>query len=163
MPAWIIIAAGAQLLSLGTKAATSHASVKGTLIAIEHRIGEANLNCDYRYFAQVEADEFIFTGNDGSVTSKAQDLAGEASCKKSSSSYELDETKVWVNRMTAVVTGRVTIRAAMSLSAVSRSRFTDVFVFRDGRWQLVAGHSSRIREATSQPASSLGAPASLTH
>ena len=27
------------------------------------------------------------------------------------------------------------------------SRFTDVFVWRDGRWQIVAGHSSRIPEA----------------
>jgi hypothetical protein len=28
-----------------------------------------------------------------------------------------------------------------------RSRFTDVFVWRDRRWQLVAGHSSRIPDA----------------
>jgi len=27
----------------------------------------------------------------------------------------------------------------------ARSRFTDVFVRRDGRWQIVAGHSSRIK------------------
>ncbi|MCU1286084.1 MAG: hypothetical protein JWO13_2434 [Acidobacteriales bacterium] len=27
-----------------------------------------------------------------------------------------------------------------------RTRFTDVFVCRDGRWQVAAGHSSRIKE-----------------
>jgi hypothetical protein len=29
---------------------------------------------------------------------------------------------------------------------VFRNRFTDVFVKRNGRWQIVAGHSSRIRQ-----------------
>jgi hypothetical protein len=28
---------------------------------------------------------------------------------------------------------------------VRRQRFTDVLVWRDGRWQLVAGHSSAVR------------------
>ena len=27
-----------------------------------------------------------------------------------------------------------------------QTRFTDVFVWRDGRWQIAAGHSSRIRK-----------------
>src|SRR5580692_8257993 len=34
---------------------------KQELIDIERRIGAANLHCDYKYFAMVEAAEFIFT------------------------------------------------------------------------------------------------------
>ena len=33
---------------------------------------------------------------------------------------------------------------------IRRNRFTDVFVRRDGRWQLVSGHSSRIPEPTNK-------------
>lgn len=33
---------------------------------------------------------------------------------------------------------------------VRRNRFTDVFVRRDGRWQLGSGHSSRIPEPTNK-------------
>jgi hypothetical protein len=85
------------------------------------------------------------------VTTREQDLAGESTCKKSTSAYEVDETKVWLNGNTAVVTGRITIRKADPKAPATRSRFTDVFVRRDHRWQLVAGHSSRIREAAPAP------------
>jgi hypothetical protein len=86
------------------------------------------------------------------VTNREQDLAGEAGCKPSASTYEVDDAKVWLNGTTAVVTGRVTIRKpAPALTIAARTRFTDVFVFRSGRWQLVAGHSSRIRETPAAP------------
>ena len=132
--------------------ASASEKTKQELIAIERRIGAANLNCDYKYFAQIEAPEFIFTDSNGSVTNREQDLAGEAGCKPSASSYEVDDAKVWLNGTTAVVTGRVTIRKpAPALTVAARTRFTDVFVLRSGRWQLVAGHSSRIRETPPAP------------
>jgi hypothetical protein len=121
-------------------------SARPDLIEIERQIGAANLTCDYKYFASIEAPEFTFTGPDGSVTTRDQDLAGEKSCKKSSSTYQVDEAKVWLDGRTADVTGRVTIGKVDSKVPGSRSRFTDVFVHRDDRWQLVAGHSSHIRQ-----------------
>ena len=44
---------------------------------IEQRIGQANFDCDYKFFAQVEADEFIFTDAAGGITTRSEDLAGE--------------------------------------------------------------------------------------
>jgi hypothetical protein len=131
--------------------ASAPEKTKQELIAIERRIGAANLNCDYKYFAQIEAPEFIFTDGNGSVTNREQDLAGEAGCKPSASTYEVDDAKVWLNGTTAVVTGRVTIRKPVPATIAARTRFTDVFVLRGGRWQLVAGHSSRIRETPPAP------------
>ena len=61
--------------------------------------------------------------------------------------YLVDEMKVFDYGKTAVVLGRVTTTTRGKDGEVTRkSRFTDVFVKRDGRWQIVAGHSSRIRE-----------------
>jgi hypothetical protein len=43
-------------------------------------------------------------------------------------------------------TGRVmTKRMVKGAQVTGQSRFTDVFAYRQGRWQSVAGHSSRIR------------------
>jgi hypothetical protein len=118
------------------------------LMQIERDIGDANVRRDKAFFERLEADEFIFTDSGGGLTNKVEDVgsfdkpAGETKLV----SYVPDEMKVSVYGDTAVVTGRVTSKySSPKGEAVIRSRFTDVFVRRKGRWQLVAGHSSRIR------------------
>jgi ketosteroid isomerase-like protein len=132
--------------------ARSSEQMQRDLAQIEREIGRANLECDYKYFDQVEAEEFLFTDATGGLTTKKQDMAGEKSCHKSSGSYEVDDTRVLIYGATAVVTGRVTTSATNKegQKVIRHSRFTDVFVWRDGRWQLVAGHSSRIPEPKPQ-------------
>jgi ketosteroid isomerase-like protein len=124
----------------------SPAQIEAQLLQIEREIGEANFKCDYRYFERVEGDDFVFTDPAGGLTNKKQDLAGEKNCRKVEGAYDLAETHVALYGGTAVVTARVTITTTdKDGKPVSRhSRFTDVFVWRDGRWQIVAGHSSRI-------------------
>src|SRR6267142_6746004 len=119
--------------------------IKDELIRIEHEIGRANRQCDYRYFERIEAEEFIFTDASGNVSNKRQDLSGEKDCRKSEARYDIDETDVRLYPISAVVTGRVTItRKDKEGKVITRkSRFTGVFVWRDATWQLVAGHSSR--------------------
>lgn len=126
--------------------------IKDELIRIEHEIGRANLQCDYRYFERIEAEEFIFTDASGNVSNKRQDLAGEKDCHKSDATYDVDETDVRLYPASAVVTGRVTITKKDKEGKVitRKSRFTDVFVWRDATWQLVAGHSSRIPDPAPQ-------------
>jgi len=123
--------------------------VEAELMQIERDIGEANINRDKAFFERVEADEFIFTDSSGGITTKTEDVgsldkpAGETKLI----SYVPDEMKVRVYGRTAVVTGRVTSTyRRQDKEIVSRTRFTDLFVRRDGRWQLVAGHSSQIRQ-----------------
>ena len=119
------------------------------LMDLERDIGAANVRRDKAFFEWIEADEFIFTDSAGGVTTKAEDVA---SLDKPAGdfklvSYDVDDMKVRVYGNTAVVTGRTTTKLqSKDREVVSRSRFTDVFVKRDGRWQLVAGHSSRLRE-----------------
>ncbi len=126
--------------------------IKDELIRIEHEIGRANLQCDFHYFERIEAEEFIFTDAAGNVSNKRQDLAGEKDCRKSDAQYDIDDTDVRLYPTSAVVTGRVTITKKDKEGKVitRKSRFTDVFVWRDETWQLVAGHSSRIAEPAAQ-------------
>jgi hypothetical protein len=129
---------------------TKEDQTKNDLMQLERDIGKANIESDYAFFDRVEADEFIFTDAGGGITTKKQDLEGLKQPPNPDVklvAYDVDEMKVLLYDKTAVVTGRVTTkRIVKGTKAVSRSRFTDVFVWRQGRWQLVAGHSSRIRQ-----------------
>ncbi len=124
----------------------SDEQIRKDLLEIERHIGRANFDCDYKYFAQVEADDFFFTGPNGDTETKEQDLAGEKDCHKFGGTYDLEETRISFYGSTAVFTARVTIsgKNKEGKDFTHRSRFTDVFVWRDGRWQIVAGHSSKI-------------------
>jgi hypothetical protein len=118
------------------------------LMQLERDIGRANVERDAAFFARVEADEFIFTDSSGAVTLKQEDVASvkaPANPDAKLLSYEVDDMKVTLYDDTAVVTGRVTQRGVNKGQGwKGQSRFTDVFVWRDRRWQIVAGHSSRI-------------------
>ena len=126
---------------------------RADLMQLERDIGKANINSDYAFFDRVEAEEFIFTDAGGGVTNKKQDLGGLKQPPNPDVklvAYDVDEMNVLLYDKTAVVTGRVTTkRLVKGKEVISQSRFTDVFVWRQGRWQIVAGHSSRIRQAAS--------------
>lgn len=125
--------------------------IKDDLIRIEREIGRANLDCDYKYFDRIEGEDFVFTDANGGLTDKKQDMDGEKDCRKHDGKYDVDEPLVRIYGNTAVVTGQVTTTAnnKEGKTVVHRSRFTDVFVWRHERWELVAGHSSRIPEPKS--------------
>lgn len=128
---------------------TKQSKIEAELMQLERDIGQANINRDKAFFERVEADEFIFTDSGGGITTKAEDVASldKPPGEYKLVSYEVDEMKVAIYGNTAVVTGRTTtVSRGKDREVTGKSRFTDVFVKRDGRWQLVAGHSSRIRE-----------------
>lgn len=119
------------------------------LMQLERDIGKANIDSDYAFFDRVEAEEFVFTDAGGGVTNKKQDLEGLKQTPNTDVklvAYEVDDMNVRLYDKTAVVTGRMTTKRLVNgQTMISQSRFTDVFVWREGRWQIVAGHSSRIR------------------
>ena len=152
---WIILitlmflASAASVLAQSKQKRTSPVRLEAELMQLERDIGKANVDRDKAFFQRVEAEEFIFTDSAGGITTKAQDIAsldtppGDFKL----ASYDVDEMKVSVYGNTAVVTGRTTtVSRGKDRTVTNRSRFTDVFVRRGGQWQIVAGHSSRIRD-----------------
>jgi hypothetical protein len=122
-------------------------SVRRQITALEERIGRANFTCDYRFFADVEAPEFIFSDSRGGVTTRAEDLAGESGCKPSNGSYTLEDIRMMGYGDVVVFNALATTRAANAKGerVERKHRFTDVLVRRQGRWQLVSGHASSVR------------------
>jgi hypothetical protein len=133
----------------GVLAQKNDSKVEQELIQVERDIGQANIRRDKAFFEKVEADEFIFTDSGGGVTTKAEDVASldKPAGDNRLVAYDLSDMRVKVYGNTAVVTAiGISTYKSRDKEAVIKNRFTDVFVRRDGRWQLVAGHSSRIRE-----------------
>jgi len=132
------------------KASSKEERSKQELMQLERDIGKANVARDYAFFDRVEADEFIFTDSGGTLTTKKEDLEGvkaPASPDSKLLSYDVDDLKVMLYGKTAVVWGRSTLKGiSKGQEWTGQSRFTDVFIWRDNRWQIVAGHSSRIRQ-----------------
>ena len=148
------------LLALGLVPATGLAQkpaesktpehVRREIMAVEERIGQANFECDYKFFADVEAPEFIFTNAAGGLITRAEDLAGEKDCRHSKGTYRLDDVRIMtlgdVVVFNALATTTTTKESGERLARTQR--FTDVLIKRDGRWQLVAGHTSRVPAPT---------------
>lgn len=136
------------------RASSKDERTKQELMQLERDIGKANISRDYAFFDRVEAEEFIFTDSGGGVTTKKEDLEGVKAPANPDSkllSYDVDDMKVTLYGKMAVVTGRTRTKGVnKGQEWTSQSRFTDVFMWRDNRWQIVAGHSSRIRQPPPQ-------------
>ena len=132
-------------LSAFGQAPSNFDQVQKQLLAIEDEIAAANNTCDYAYFRRIEADEFLFTDSQGNLTTRQEDLAGEKDCKPHDDRHVVDEPRLILNGNVAVLSARSTMTGQRNgKDFTRRNRFTDVFVWRDGRWQLIAGHTSRI-------------------
>jgi ketosteroid isomerase-like protein len=59
--------------------------------------------------------------------------------------HELSELHAHVNGDSGYIRGLATAVDAQGKVAF-RVRFTDVYVYRDGRWQCVAGHESMVTD-----------------
>ena len=118
---------------------------EAALIALEHTWADALSRKDAATVACLVADEFEDADVDGSLHTRAQTLA------------HIPERKPRTNRLTelrAHVEGNMGFARGLnevldpSGKVVARVRFTDIFTYRDGRWQALAGHETLLGEAS---------------
>ena len=102
--------------------------------------------------ARILAEDYVGVTGDGLRETKAQALAkmrrdGTTAAGGTSDSLQLDSMTVRVYGDAGVAQASVTLRMRNGRQpATVRLRNTDVFVWRDGRWQIVASHLSRVAE-----------------
>ena len=115
------------------------------LIKLEQGWNDAFYRKDVAFIANILSDEFVATYDDGSRGDKAKELALVAEFNQQVESAIQDEFTVRVYRDTAVVW--FTLRL-VGLKQGQRTdltlRYSDVWVMRDGRWQCVSTHSTRV-------------------
>ncbi len=105
------------------------------LIQLEKDLADATLRGDHDFYNRILADDWINIHEDGSVGTKQ----GDAAHKSQYDTATFDDIKVRVYGNSAVAVGRYSVgwTEGGRRSAVS-GRFTDTWVRRNGRWQIVA-------------------------
>ena len=93
------------------------------------------------------APEFINTNADGSVLPRAEELAPPRDGTVKFTRATIEDLQVRVLGTTAIATGVAEFVGNFGdRPFAGRERFTDVWLQRDGRWQVVASHNSRLRK-----------------
>jgi ketosteroid isomerase-like protein len=105
---------------------------------------EAMLRGDVQALGGLLAEDYLGTGARGRVRTKAEVLAQYRSSAVKYESINEDDVKIRIYGTAAVVTGRTRSKGKEDgKSFGGEHRFTRVWVQHQGRWQLVAWHSSR--------------------
>jgi uncharacterized protein (TIGR02246 family) len=110
--------------------------------------GEMIKNQDAAAIERLLADEYLYTNEKGKVKNKAEDLASYKDRPVKFEVFEVSEQKVRViGNGAAVETGTVRYKGTDKDSKpfAGSDRYTTTWVWRDGRWQIVADHTSEIK------------------
>ena len=115
--------------------------------AAESQRLRALVTADYAALDRLLADDLTYTHSTAKLDTKATYLEPLVSGRTRYQSLEPSDVQVRVYGTTGVVTG---ILRSVALVAGKESRtdmrFTNVWVQRDGRWQMVAWQSTRLPE-----------------
>jgi ketosteroid isomerase-like protein len=134
------------LVALATPlAAQAPGPAEKELTDLENRWAEAVVKGDVATLETLYSDEYLAIDPMGAVYTKAQDIATVKSGSFKLASFKLDDIKVRVHSEAAIVTGRNTIKATYMGKDISGAyRFTDTFVKRGGRWQVLTTQGTAI-------------------
>ena len=114
---------------------------EAALVELEQNWAAALSRKDPDAIACMVADEFEDADVDGSLHSRSQMLAHIPNRKPGTN--HLSEMRAHVDGNSGFTRGLATLVDA-SGKIVARVRFTDVFTYRDGRWQALAGHETLL-------------------
>jgi ketosteroid isomerase-like protein len=116
------------------------------LLRITREMIDTSLRGDKSAFARYTADTYIETDINGAVATKTKILENFLTPPSSMKpTLEIQDVQVHVYGDTAVMSSRDVYRAEANGQKLTNSfRTTDVWLRRDGRWQLIASHDSQI-------------------
>jgi ketosteroid isomerase-like protein len=116
--------------------------VERELMDLVQRYNDAQVKRDRPTLEKLWADDYLYTHSNGAVMTKVQDIADTMSGDMTWTAARLDDMKVRLYGDVGIVTGRLTMEGTAKQYASGSRRFTDIFVRRGGRWQLVGGQTT---------------------
>ena len=123
------------------------AQTPATLEQADAAWNQLRLHGDAEALASLLAEDWLLTHSDGRVQHKVDYLQELATRQRRNTRIDNEDVQVRRYGDTAVITG-TSVQAAISDGKPwqGRFRFTRVWVQREGNWQMVASHSSRMLE-----------------
>ena len=117
------------------------------LIVMEHLWNEAQVNRDARALDAMIGAQFVNTEYDGEVSDKAKFLADIKDPQFKPSILTIQDVKVSMYADTAVVVGIYHTKGTYQSKPYEHwGRFTDTWIYAQGRWQCVASHTSLLKK-----------------
>jgi ketosteroid isomerase-like protein len=117
------------------------------LVVMEHLWNEAQMNRDSRALEGMIGANFVNTEYDGEVSDKAKFLADIKDPQFNLSNINIQDLKVSMYADSAVVVGTYRTKGSYQGKPYEHTgRFTDTWVFTEGRWQCVASHTSLLKK-----------------
>jgi len=153
------------------EATPDKAAIEKELLRIENDWPRVLKERDAEAVRRVEADDIVGIIPDGSLTTKAQDIADMQAGTLSADSWEIADAKVTVlDSDAAFVSGRSVVKGGKVKGPDGKTtdisgeyRFIDTFARRDGQWKLVGSAAVKIQQpgaASPKPSPSPSAKAS---
>ncbi|MBY0492489.1 MAG: nuclear transport factor 2 family protein [Gemmatimonadaceae bacterium] len=125
------------------------------IVALEAALRRAQLAADVSGLDALLADDLLFTGPDGVVGTKAQDLAAHASGQVRFLGHDPEELRirrVGPNVAICALSTRLAVEVAGS-TVRGRFRYTRVWAREHDRpWRVVGGHVAAVPDAGAPPA-----------
>jgi len=117
------------------------------LLIMEHLWNEAQVNRDARVLDAMIGSQFINTEYDGEVSDKAKFLADIKDPQFKPTSLTIQDIKVNMYADAAVVVGIYRTKGIYQNKPYEHvGRFTDTWIYAEGRWQCVASHTSLLKK-----------------
>ena len=117
------------------------------LIALENAWNQAQLHHDSKALDGLVADTFISTDSDGVFQTKAEFLADNKDPAYAPTVMANSDVKIFLYDNAAVVAGTYHAKGAYKGKPFDHyGRFTDTWVFTNGKWLCVASHTSALKK-----------------
>jgi ketosteroid isomerase-like protein len=117
------------------------------LLIMEHLWNEAQVNRDARVLDAMLGNEFVNTEYDSEVSDKAKFLADIKDPQFKPTILTIQDVKVSMYADTAVVVGIYHTKGTYQAKPYEHwGRFTDTWIYAQGRWQCVASHTSLLKK-----------------
>jgi ketosteroid isomerase-like protein len=124
---------------------TDNAAPAEAVKAAEMARFAAQTTNDFKALDALLGDDLVYTHSSAAVDGKASYIESMRSGAVKYESIEPRDLKIRVYGTTAVITGEGRFKVTARGQALDNQlRFTDVWVLRDGRWQMVSWQSTRL-------------------
>jgi uncharacterized protein (TIGR02246 family) len=119
-----------------------------TIEALEEKLRQAMLIGDVQALDELIADDLVFTMHTGLVINKQDDLEAHRTGIQKFTKIDLNDQQVRHYGDCAIVTVKAELAGKFNGEDYSETyRFTRVWVKRQNRWQIAAGHVSQVSDA----------------
>ena len=139
-------------LTAATASAQDRAADERALLEAERAICDAYQREDATWLERHLDREFTLTSSNGSVSTRADEVAELRAGKIQYDVFRNRDSKVRFDGDAAVVNGITMVQGTASGEAFKGDfQFTDVYVRRGKEWVIVASHASRLPNARAEP------------